>query len=99
MIPQSIIDECYQFLQSIQLGSILGTYEAIPYGWYEWETPENAEREPEDSNNRMEERFSDKRQVLIFDVQKEGYDQLEKDLKEHKLQIPKGVFIIFCSFI
>ncbi len=91
IIPQSIIDECYLLLQSIQLGSILGTFAAIPYGWYEWDTPENSEREPENSGSRMGERFSEKRQIPIFDVQSEGYDQLEKDVKENKLQIPKNL--------
>jgi len=78
-------------LQSIQLGSILGTFEAIPYGWYEWEAPENAESEPDISGTAIGERFSDKKQILIFDVQREGYDQLEKDVKEKKLQIPKDL--------
>ena len=91
VISQSVIDECYQLLLSIQMGSILGTFEAIPYGWYEWDTPENAEREPDDSSNRIGVRFSDKRQILIFDLQKEGYDLLEKDVKENKLQIPKDL--------
>jgi ATP-dependent helicase IRC3 len=91
LIPQSIIDECYLLLQSIQLGSILGTFAAIPYGWYEWDTPENTEREPENSGTRMGERFSEKRQIPIFDVQSEGYEQLVTDIRENKLQIPKDL--------
>jgi ATP-dependent helicase IRC3 len=39
-IPETLIEECYRFPLSLQMGEILNSYEAIPEGWYEWDRPE-----------------------------------------------------------
>lgn len=88
-IPQEIIDECYKLLLSMQMGEILNSFEAIPHSWYEWDAPENAE----------DENLPDKKRILIFERQVEGYNQLEMDVKEGKLILPEDITEAFVENI
>lgn len=80
-IPDEVIEECYNLLLTMHIGEIRNTFESIPWGWYIWDTPENSE----------DENLSDKRRVLIFAPQTEGYNLLEESIRKGVLQIENDI--------
>ncbi|HNF23647.1 MAG TPA: DEAD/DEAH box helicase [Leptospiraceae bacterium] len=89
-IPPEVIEECYKLLHNLQIGELLScTIEGIPYAWYEWDAPENAE----------DETLSDKEKVIIFETQKEGYEKLENDVKNGLLSLPEIISDPFVNSI
>lgn len=67
-ISDELLREAYKLVQSNLRGVFMGLHQCLPHGWYVWE------QELEDDIQR--------RLVLVFDNQREGYDHLLADFAD-----------------
>lgn len=65
-IPYELIIESYRLVQSVAKGHFVGFFECLPYGWYAWE--------------QLYEDDLQRRCILIFENQRDGFEALLADL-------------------
>lgn len=80
-ISDQLIAEAYKLLQSVMKGTFEGFHACLPHAWYIWE-----EETDEDLNRRL---------VLVFENQTEGYRQLLEEWPPSRL--PSEITFDFAS--